>query len=148
LYVVIPMLIALALMLSASAPSDPGGRIAAANRADGLAAIALEFHQAAVAYIRANPATAGALPALTLPTGWTASGLAACASSKVVATYVTVPPEISAPAVASSMSRQWGGWPLVGQASGNTLVSPYGASVTLPCPVPNGAPVIVSQAGS
>ena len=142
------MLVALALMLAASAPSDPGGRIAAANRADGLAALALEFHQAATAYVRANPSTAGALPTLALPTGWAASGLAACASARVVATYVTVPPAISAPAVASSMSRQWGGWPLVGQASGNALVSPYGSSLTLPCPVPNGAPVIISQAGS
>ena len=116
MYAVIPMLIALVLMISASAPSDPGGRTAAANRADGLAAIALEFHQAAVAYVRVNPGTAGALPALALPTGWIATGLAACAASKVVATYVTVPATISASAVASSMSRQWGGWPLAGQA--------------------------------
>lgn len=148
MYAAIAVLIALAFMLSASAPSDPGDRIAAANRADGLAALALVYHQAAVAYVRANPSTAGALPALALPTGWTATGVAACAASQVVATYVTVPATISAPAVAESMSRQWGGWPLVGQAAANGLVSPYGAPITLPCNIPNGTPVIISEAGT
>jgi len=148
MYQIVPMLLALAMLMPWTGPTDPGNRMAAANAADGLAADALIYHQAAVAYALANPGASGILAGLALPTGWSASGIAACVRAKTVATYVTVPSTVSKPAVAAAMARLWGGYPLTGQTAGSALIDPYtGASLALPCAVPDQSPAIVSQAG-
>ena len=95
MYQLIPLLLALAMLMPWTGPSDPGNRMAAANAADGLAEQALIYHQAAVAYVLANPGANGVLTSLTLPAGWSPSGIAACASGQAVATYVTVPSTVS-----------------------------------------------------
>jgi hypothetical protein len=148
MYQITPLLLALALLMPWTGPADPGNRIAAANAADGLAAQALIYHQAALAYVALNPGTSGAVSPDALPTGWAIAVVAACAKSGGVATYVTVPTTVSSSAVASAMGRLWGGYPLVGQAQSSKLTNPFtGAPAALPCAIPNGAPVILSQAG-
>ncbi len=148
MYQIIPLLLAVALLMPWTGPADPGNRIAAANAADGLAAQALIYHQAAVAYLRANPGAVGAVTPSSLPSGWSASGMAACAGSGMVATSVAVPTTLSKPAVAAAMGRLWGGYPIVGQSAANALIDPYtGAALTLPCAVPDRTPVILSQVG-
>jgi len=147
MYQVAPLLLVLAMLLPWTGPADPGTRMAAANAADGLAAQLLIYHQAAVVYVLANPGADGVItPAL--PAGWTTTAIASCVKAQVVATYVTVPPTISKPAVAAAVTRLWGGYPLAGQAAGNALTNPMsGASTALPCAVSNQTPAIVSQAG-
>jgi len=148
MYQLVPLLLALALLMPWTAPADPGNRIAAADAADGLAQQALIYHQAAVAYVLTNPSTGGVVTGLALPAGWSASGIASCAKGQVVATYVTVPATVSKPAVAAAIARLWGGYPVAGQAAAGTLVNPFtGASLLLPCAIPDQTPVIVSQAG-
>jgi hypothetical protein len=148
MYQVIPLLLALALLIPWTGPSDPGNRIAVANAADGLAEQALIYHQAALAYVAANPTTDGAVMPGTLPDRWSAATVASCASSGAVATYVTVPTTISSSAVAAAMGRLWAGYPLVGQALANKLTNPFtGTSIALPCSVPNYTPVMLSQVG-
>jgi hypothetical protein len=148
MYQVVPLLLALALLIAWTGPADPGNRMAAANAADGLAEQALIYHQAAVAYVLANPGVSGVLTGLALPPVWSASGITACARGQVVATYVTVPSTVSKPAVAAAMARLWGGYPLVGQTAASTLTNSFtGVSLALPCPVPDQTPAIVSQAG-
>lgn len=148
MYQIVPLLLALALLITWTGPADPGNRIAAANAADGLAEQVLVYHQAAIAYVATNPSTAGVFDPGTLPTRWTTSGIASCAKSGVVATYVTVPGTVSGPAVTAAVGRLWGGYPLVGQALANKVTSPFtGASVSLPCAVPNYTPVVLSQVG-
>jgi hypothetical protein len=79
---------------------------------------------------------------------WNSGAVASCAKANVVATYVTVPAAISRPAVAEAMGRLWGGYPLVGQAIGNALTNPFtGAMLLLPCAIPDGTPVVVSEIG-
>jgi hypothetical protein len=148
MYQVAPLLLALALLMPWTGPADPGNRIAAANAADGLAEQALIYHQAALAYVAQNPGATGAISPGSLPSAWTVAIVAACIKSGGVATYVAVPTTVSSSAVASAMGRMWGGYPLVGQAQSNKLTNPFtGASTALPCAVPNGAPVVFSQAG-
>jgi hypothetical protein len=148
MYQVVPLLLVLAMLLPWTGPSDPGNRIGAENAADGLAEDALIYHQAAIAYVLANPGATGILAGLALPAGWSSSGVAACARGRMVATYVTVPPTVSKPAFAAAMARLWGGYPLTGQSAGGAVISPLtGASVALPCFVPDQSPAIVSQAG-
>jgi hypothetical protein len=147
MYQVIPLLLAFAMLMPWTGPADPGNRMAAANAADGLAVQALVYHQAAIAYVMANPGANGVVP-VALPGGWTASVIAACAKGRVVATYVTVSSTISKPAVAAAMARLWGGYPLAGQSLASTLTNPLtGTSLTLPCAISDQAPVLVSQAG-
>jgi hypothetical protein len=148
MYQVVPLLLALALLMPWTSPADPGNRVAAANAADGLTEQALIYHQAALAYVALNPGIAGAVSSGALPTGWNAPTIASCTKSGMVATYIGVPTTVSGSAVASAMGRLWGGYPLVGQAQSNRLTNPFtGASTVLPCAIPNGAPVIFSQAG-
>ena len=148
MYLVIPLLLALALFMPWTGPADPGNRMAAANAADGLAEQALIYHQAAVAYVLANPATSGTVTPAGLPASWTTTAVKACANAKIVVTYVTVPTTISKPAVASAVGRLWGGFPIVGQSTSNTVTNPYtGLGLPLPCVVPDRTPVISSQAG-
>jgi hypothetical protein len=148
MYQVIPLLLAFALLIPWTGPSDPGNRIAAANAADGLAEQALIYHQAVLAYVAANPNTSGTVDPGTLPDRWTAAAVVSCAKSGTVVTYATVPTTLSAPAVAAAIGRLWGGYPLVGQAISNKLTNPFtGASIALPCAVPNYSPVVLSQVG-
>jgi hypothetical protein len=148
MYQVFPLLLALALLMPWTGPADPGNRIAAANAADGLAEQALIYHQAAIAYVHANPTTNGAVTPGILPDRWTATTAASCAKSGAVATYVTVPTTLSGSSVAGAMGRLWGGYPLVGQAISNKLTNPFtGNSIALPCAMPNYTPVILSQVG-
>lgn len=147
MYQVAPLLLVLAMLMPWTGPADPGNRVAAANAADGLAAQLLIYHQAALAYVLANPGADGVVtPAL--PVGWTTTGIASCVKTPVVATYVIVPATVSKPAVAAAVARLWGEYPLAGQAAGSTLTNPFsGASTALPCAVSNQAPAIVSQVG-
>ncbi len=148
MYQVIPLLFALAMLMPWTGPPDPGNRMAAANAADGLAEQALVYHQAAIAYVLANPGAGGVVTGLTLPAAWSASGIVACASGQIVATYVTVPSTVSKPAVAAAMARLWGGYPVAGQTAASSLTNPFtGASLSLPCAVPDQTPAIISQAG-
>lgn len=148
MYQIVPVLLAVALFLPWTGPSDPGNRIAAANAADGLAAQALIYHQAAVAYVLGYPGASGIVRPIGLPPGWSTATVASCAQSGAIATYLTVPTTISSSAVAEALGRLWGGYPLVGQARANTLTNPFtGTSVTIPCAVPDYTPVIYSQAG-
>jgi hypothetical protein len=148
MYMVVPLLLALALFMPWTGPADPGNRMAAANSADGLAQQALIYHQAAVAYVRANPNTSGTVTPAGLPAGWTTTAIASCANAKIVVTYVSVPTTISKPAVAAAMGRLWGGFPVVGQSMTSTLTNPYsGLALPFPCVVPDYSPVIYSQAG-
>jgi hypothetical protein len=147
MYQVVPFLLALAMLIPWSGPADPGSRIAAANAADGLAEQALIYHQAAVAYVLAHPGVSGTVP-VVLPAGWEMAGIAACAKARSVATYVTVPPTVSKPAVAAAMARLWGGYPLAGQSLADMLRNPMaGTSLPLPCRTPDQTPVLISQAG-
>ena len=147
MYQVAPLLLVLAMLMPWTGPADPGNRVAAANAADGLATQLLIYHQAAVAYVLANPGAAGVVTPV-LRAGWTTTAIASCVKAQVVATYVTVPATVSKPAVAAALGRLWGGYPLAGQAAGNALTNPFsGASTALPCAVSNQTPVIVSQAG-
>jgi hypothetical protein len=148
MYQVASLLLALALLMPWTGPADPGNRMAAANAADGLAEQALIYHQAALAYVLANPGATGAVHPTGLPAGWTTTTIASCASAQIVMTYVSVPTTISKPAVAAAMSRLWGGYPVAGQALSDSLTNPFsGAAISLPCAVPDYAPVIYSQAG-
>jgi hypothetical protein len=148
MYVVLPLLLALALFMPWTGPADPGNRMASANAADGLASQALIYHQAALATVLANPATSGTVTPAGLPSGWTSTTMTSCASGGIVATYVTVPTTISKPAVAAAIGRLWGGFPIAGQSLSNTVTSPYtGLGLPIPCAVPDNAPVIYSQAG-
>jgi hypothetical protein len=148
MYQIIPILLVLAFLVPWTGPADPGNRIAAANAADGLAEQALIYHQAALAYVQANPTADGAVTPGTLPDRWVAVTVASCAKSGAVATYVTVPTTISSSAVAAAIGRLWGGYPLVGQALANKLTNPFtGTSIALPCGVPNYTPVVLSQVG-
>ena len=148
MYQVVPLLIALAMLMPWTGPADPGNRMAAANAADGLAQQALIYHQAAIAYVLANPGANGVVTGLTLPAGWSAPGIVACARGEIVATYVTASSTVSKPAVAAAMSRLWGGYPLAGQTAGGALTNPFtGLSLSLPCAAPDQTPAIVSQAG-
>jgi hypothetical protein len=148
MYLVIPLLLALALLMPWAGPADPGNRMAAANAADGLAEQALIYHQAAVAYVRANPTINGAVTPAGLPAGWATSAIASCANAKIVVTFVAVPATISKPGVAAAMGRLWGGFPVTGQSKSNTLTNPYtGLGLSLPCVVPDYSPVILSQGG-
>jgi hypothetical protein len=145
---IIPLLLAVALLMPWTGPADPGGRIAAANAADGLAEQALLYHQAALAYVVANPGANGQVTPDTLPAGWSFSTIQSCARARIVVTSITVPSTISKPAVAAALSWLWGGFPVVGQSSSGTLTNPYtGAVLALPCVVPDHTPVIYSQAG-
>jgi len=147
MYQIVPLLLAFAMLMPWTGPTDPGNRMAAANAADGLAEQALIYHQAAVAYVVAHPGTSGAVPVM-LPAGWTATAVATCAKARVVATYVAVPSTVSKPAVAAAMARIWGGYPLAGQSLGSAVTNPAsGTSLSLPCAVADQAPVLVSQAG-
>jgi hypothetical protein len=147
MYQIVPLLLAFAMLMPWNGPADPGNRMAAANAADGLAEQALIYHQAALAYVMANPSVSGAVP-VALPAGWTTTGISACATAKVVATYVAVPSTISKPAVAAGMARLWGGYPVAGQIAAGAVINPFsGAGLTLPCASVNQTPVIVSQAG-
>ena len=147
MYQVAPLLLLLAMLMPWTGPADPGNRMAAANAADGLAEQALIYHQAAVAYVLANPGITGVItPAL--PAGWTTTAIASCVKAQVVATYVIVPTTVSKPAVGAALARLWGGYPLAGQAAGNAVLNPWsGASAVLPCAVSNQTPAIVSRAG-
>jgi hypothetical protein len=148
MYQLAPLLLALAMLMPWTGPADPGNRMAAANAADGLAEQALIYHQAAVAYVLANPGIAGAVSPAALPNGWTTSGIASCVKARIVVTYVTPPSTVSKPAVAMAMARLWGGYPVAGQTSGGVLTNPFtGASLSLPCLVPDRTPAIVSQVG-
>jgi len=148
MYLVIPLLLAVALFLPWIGPADPENRIAAANAADGLAEQALIYHQAAIAYVLANPGTNGLVNPGNLPLGWTTTEIASCANAKGVATFVTVPTTLSKPAVAAAMGKLWGGFPIVGQSASSSLTSPYtGLPLALPCAVPDQSPVIYTQAG-
>jgi hypothetical protein len=148
MYVVLPLLLAVALFMPWTGPADPGNRMVAANAADGLAEQVLIYHQAALAAVLANPAMSGTVTAAGLPSGWTATGIASCASGRIVATYVAVPTMLSKPAVAAAMGRLWGGFPIAGQSLSNTVTSPYsGLTLAMPCAVPDETPVIYSQAG-
>ncbi len=148
MYQIGPLLLILAMLMPWTGPSDPGNRVAAENAADGLAEDALIYHQAAIAYVLANPGASGILTGLTLPAGWSTSGIAACAHGRVVATYVTVQPTVSKPSVAAAMARLWGGYPLTGQSVGSALINAFtGASLPLPCTIPDRSPAIASQAG-
>jgi hypothetical protein len=148
MYQLVPLLLAFAMLMPWTGPADPGNRMAAANAADGLAQQALIYHQAAIAYVRANPGTVGAVIPPALRNGWMASGIASCAKARIVLTYVTPPSTVSKPAVAIAMARLWGGYPVAGQTYGNALTNPLTrASLSLPCVVPDQTPAIVSQAG-
>jgi hypothetical protein len=148
MYQVVPLLLALAMLMPWTGPADPGNRMAAANAADGLAEQALIYHQAAIAYVLANPGANGVVAGVALPVGWSASGIAACARGQIVATYITVPSTVSKPAVAAAMARLWGGYPVAGQTAASSLVNPFtGTSLLLPCAVPDQTPAIASQAG-
>jgi hypothetical protein len=147
MYQIVPLLLALAMLIPWTGPADPGNRIAAANAADGLAEQLLIYQQAAIAYVMASPSASGVLP-ISLPPGWAVAGIAACAKARIVATYVTVPSTVSKPAVAAAVVRLWGGYPLAGQSLANAVTNPMtGFSLSLPCAVPDGTPVLVSQAG-
>ena len=147
MYQVVPLLLAFAMLIPWTGPADPGNRVAAANAADGLAEQALIYHQAAVAYVLANPAASGVVTP-TLPTGWSASGVASCVKAQMVATYVNVPTTVSKPAVAAAMARRWGGYPVVGQSAASAIINPFtGLSLALPCAIADQTPAIVSQAG-
>ncbi len=147
MYQLVPLLLALAMLMPWTGPADPGNRMAAANAADGLATQMLIYHQAAVAYVLANPGDNGSV-APTLPAGWTASGIASCVKARTVATFATVPSTVSKPAVAAALGRLWGGYPLAGQVAGNALTNPVtGASLSMPCAIVNQTPAIASQAG-
>ena len=147
MYQVVPLLLALALLMPWTGPADPGNRIAAANAADGLAEQALIYHQAALAYVAANPAVSGVLTLGALPQ-WTTGSVASCAKSGAVATYVAVPASVSVPAIAAAIGHLWGGYPLVGQSVSNKLTNAFtGASIALPCAIPDYTPVVVSQVG-
>jgi hypothetical protein len=147
MYQVVPALLVLAMLMPWTSPADPGDRIAAANAADGLAEQVLIYHQAAVAYVIANPGASGVVtPAL--PAGWSISGVGSCATTRIVATYVIVPSTVSKPALAAAIARLWGGYPLAGQVAGNALTSPFtGAVIAIPCTIAGQTPAIVSQAG-
>jgi hypothetical protein len=148
MYQLVPLLLMIALWLPWVGPADPGGRVAAANAADGLAEQGLIYHQAALALAVASPGMTGTVTVGTLPDRWSAVSAVSCAKTNVVATYVTVPSTVSGSAVAAAMGRLWGGYPLVGQAIGNKLINPFtGTALTLPCAIPNQTPVIVSQVG-
>jgi hypothetical protein len=148
MYQIVPLLLAFAMLVPWTGPADPGNRMTASNAADGLAEQALIYHQAAIAYVLANPGASGVVTGLMLPAGWSASGLSAYAIGRIVATTVTVPSTVSKPAVAAAMAKLWGGYPVAGQTAGNALVNPItGASLPLPCAVPDHTPAIVSQAG-
>jgi hypothetical protein len=148
MYQVVLLLLAFAMLMPWTGPADPGNRMAAANAADGLAEQALIYHQAAIAYVLANPGASGVVTGLILPAGWSASGIAACVRGQVIATYVIVPSTVSKPAVAAAMAKLWGGYPVVGQTAAGTLMNSFtGASLSLPCAVPDQTPAIISQAG-
>jgi hypothetical protein len=148
MYQLVPLLLAVALLIPWTGTADPGGRMAAANAADGLAEQALIYHQAAIAYVLAHPDATGVLAGLAVPARWSVFGIEACVQGRTLATAVTVPATVSAPAVAAAMGRLWGGYPLAGQASSGSLINPFtAASLPLPCPVPDRTPVIVSRAG-
>jgi hypothetical protein len=148
MYQLIPLILALALLIPWTGPADPGGRIAAANAADGLAEQALILHQTAIAYVAAHPGANGLIDSGALPAGWSAQTIVSCAAARAVATYVAVPPQLSKPAVAAALARLWGGFPLVGLARTDTVTNPYtGSQLALPCPIPDQSPVICSQAG-
>jgi hypothetical protein len=148
MYSLVPLLLMVAMIMPWLGPSDPGDRIAAAAAADGLAEQGLIYHQAALAVAMANPGMTGAVTVGVLPDRWSATSVASCAKANLVATYMTVPGTVSAPAVAEAMARLWGGYPLVGQSVGNKLTNPFtGAELALPCAIPNQTPVIVSQVG-
>lgn len=148
MYQLVPLLLTIALLLPWVGPADPGGRVAAANAADGLAEQGLIYHQAALAAAAASPGMIGPVTVGALPDHWSTASAASCAKANVVATYVSVPSTVSGPAVASAMGRLWGGYPLVGQALGNKVINPFtGSALTLPCAIPNQTPVIVSQVG-
>jgi hypothetical protein len=147
MYQLIAPLLAFAMLMPWTGPADPGNRMAAANAADGLAEQTLIYHQAAIAYVQAHPDASGIVP-VSLPNGWTAFGIAACAQGQVVVTYATVPSTISKPALSAAMGRLWGAYALAGQALGNAMTNPMtGLSLSLPCAVPDQTPVLVSQAG-
>lgn len=147
MYQVVPLLLAFAILVPWTGPADPGNRIAAANAADGLAELALVYHQAAMAYVLAHPGATGGLP-VVLPAGWTTTSVSACTKARVVATYVAVPSTVSRPAVAAAMARLWGGYPLAGLSLAGTLTNPMtGAAQLLPCAIADQTPVLVSQAG-
>jgi hypothetical protein len=148
MYQIIPLLLAFAMLVPWTGPADPGNRMAAANAADGLAAQVLIYHQAAIAFVLANPGTSGIVKGLALPPGWSAPAVAACATGRIVATYITVPSTVSKPAVAAAMGRLWGGYPVAGQTAASALTNPFtGALLSLPCAVPDQTPAIVSQVG-
>jgi hypothetical protein len=148
MYQVIPLLLILAILMPWTGPADPGNRMAAANAADGVAEQALIYHQAALAYVRANPATSGTVALGSLPGTWRTNSAAACARSGIVATYVTVPSTISAPAVAAAIGRLWAGYPLVGLTTARMLTNAFtGVPSPLPCSLPDNMPVVLSQAG-
>ena len=148
MYQVVPLLLALAMLMPWTGSADPGNRMAAANAADGLAEQALIYHQAVLAYVTANPTASGVVTPLALPAGWSASGIAACARGQIVATYITVPSTVSKSAVAAAMAKLWGGYPVTGQTAASALTNPItGASVSIPCAVPDQTPAIVTQVG-
>ena len=148
MYMALPLLLAFALFMPWTGPADPGDRMMAANAAVGLAAQALIYHQAALAYVLANPTASGIVTPAALAAGWTPTGIASCAGAKIVVTYVSAPTTISKPAVAAAMGRLWGGFPVVGQSLSGALTNPYtGLALPLPCAVPDYTPVIYSQAG-
>jgi hypothetical protein len=80
MYQIFPLLLALALLMPWTGPADPGNRMAAANAADGLAIQALAYHQAALAYVTANPAANGPVIPIALSARWSVSGVSSCAS--------------------------------------------------------------------
>ena len=148
MYQLIPRLRMVAVLLPWVGPADPGDRIAAANAAEGLAEQGLIYHQAALSAAAANSGMSGVVTVGGLPDQWISGSAASCAKANVVATYVAVPETISGPAVAEAMGRLWGGYPLVGQAIGNAITNPFtGATLVLPCAIPDGSPVAVSQLG-
>lgn len=111
-----------------------------------IALALLQYHSAVLGtYSGTTPAAGGISPdAAHLENGQTFAGFSACTDGTTIASYEdTNHGETTGDLVAALTSLSAGA--TFGIAWNNAITTPWGASVTLPCLVPNGTPIILTR---
>ena len=121
----------------------PSDRVADRGRAAAVAETALSAHRAAERWVTANPSATGAVP-LSPTNGRGFDGVASCVAAMRVATWATETAGAPAAEVGRAMRARLQGWPAAGVAVSGRVLAGSESRATLPCAVPDGAPVVVT----
>ncbi|MBK3798466.1 hypothetical protein GAY33_04330 [Azospirillum brasilense] len=121
----------------------PPDRVADLGRAAAVAETALSAHRAAENWVATHPAAMGPVP-LTATNGRRFDGVASCVMARRVATWVTETAGAPAFEIGRAMRARLQGWPAAGVAGSGRVLAGSENRATIPCAVPDGAPVVVT----